>query len=270
MILRITAVVTLVSLLTALVAVGVISAFSIFRASRLLIFFCVMLSVDALLLYGIFDWKAPIFGRIFWKGPKDLHAISLTFDDGPNQPYTSQILDILKASNIKATFFVIGENAQTFPDAVKREIAEGHEIGNHTYNHGVLPLKDPRYITDQIDKTNDLVEKIAGVKPVLFRAPHGWRNPWVNRCAAQAGCLPVAWTLGVWDTDRPGADVIARRALRGLCDGCVLLLHDGCGTEHGADASQLVAALPAIIRGVQRSGYKFLKLSDMAKETEKK
>jgi peptidoglycan/xylan/chitin deacetylase (PgdA/CDA1 family) len=270
MILKIIAIVTLVSLLIALVTTVVIGAFSIFQAARLPIFFCVMLSVEALLLYGIFDWKAPIFGRVFWKGSEDLHAISLTLDDGPNEPYTSQILDILKAFNIKATFFVIGENAEMFPDAVRRQLAEGHEIGNHTYNHDVLPLRPPRFISDQITKTNDVVERIAGVKPALFRSPHGWRNPWVNRCAAQAGCLPVAWTLGVWDTDRPGSDVIVRRTLKRLGGGCVLLLHDGRGTEHCADSSQVVAALPVLIRELQQSGYKFLKLSDMLKETEKK
>jgi peptidoglycan/xylan/chitin deacetylase (PgdA/CDA1 family) len=270
MTLRIVSIVTLISLVPGAVAAGFISALSIFHTARLPIFFCVMLSAEALLLYGIFDWRAPIFGRIFWKGPKDSDAICITFDDGPNEPYTSQILDVLKTSNIKATFFVIGENAEMFPDAVRREGTEGHEIGNHTYNHSVLPLRGSRYISDQISRTNELVEKIAGVKPRVFRAPHGWRNPWVNRCTTQADCLPVAWTLGVRDTDRPGVDVIVQRTLKGLTDGCILLLHDGRGTEHGADASQLVEALPAIIRGAQQSGYKFLKLSDMAKETEKK
>ncbi len=224
------------------------------------------LIVELLLIYAVFDRSAPVFGRIFWKGPKDLFAISITFDDGPNEPYSSRILDILKSLDVKATFFVLGERAERFPDMVRRAVTEGHEIGNHTYNHEVLPLKSPSYIRDQIQKTTDLVEKISGARPRLFRAPHGWRNPWLNRSALTAGCTPVAWTLGVWDTDRPGADVIVQRTLKGLKNGCVLLFHDGCGTQHGADASQLVEALPVIVKEAQRLGYKFLKLSDMIQE----
>lgn len=270
MILNIISFVTLISLVTAGAAVGFIIAFSNLSSTHLSLCFAGWLLLETVLLYGIFDRRAPIFGRIFWRGPQELHAISITFDDGPNEPYTSRILDILKAFNIKATFFLIGENVETFPDTVRRALEEGHEIGSHTYNHNVLPLRSPEYIRDQIRKTNDLIERITGVRPKLFRAPHGWRNPWVNRSAREVGCIPVAWTLGVWDTDRPGADMIVQRTLKGLKNGCVLLLHDGRGTQHGTDSNQLVEALPVIIRAVLKAGYKFLALSEMMKETERK
>lgn len=274
MIAKIVAVATLVSVMTG-VAASLIGGLSFFAhgAVRLQIFLIVTFLVDAILLYGAFDRRAPIFGRIFWKGNRDLCAISISFDDGPNEPFTSQILDVLKAFGIKATFFVVGQNVEAFPDALRREVGEGHEIGNHTYDHEVLPLKSPGQIRSQLARTNDLVEKITGARPRLFRAPHGWRNPWVNRSACREGCVPVAWTLGVWDTDRPGTNAIVERTLnglKGLKDGCVLLLHDGRGVEHGIDTSQLVSALPQIITKAREEGYRFITLSEMVKESESK
>jgi peptidoglycan/xylan/chitin deacetylase (PgdA/CDA1 family) len=192
---------------------------------------------------------------------------ALTFDDGPNEPYTSQVLDILAAGGVKATFFVIGENAERLPGTVERAAREGHEIGNHTFDHRVLPLKGPSAIRDQIARTSSLIERLTGARPRLFRTPHGWRNPWVNPVARGEGIQPVAWSLGVWDTDRPGADQIVRRTFAGMRHGGVLLLHDGRGTERGADASQLVEALPVIVRGLREQGYRLVTLSELIRET---
>ena len=228
----------------------------------------IFLLTEALLLFGIFEPRAPLFGRIFWRGPRDRRAITLTFDDGPSEPYTSEILDILKSSGVTATFFPIGRNAAAFPDTIQRAAAEGHEIGNHTYDHDLLPLRSASRIRDQVGRTSALIETITGRRPRFFRAPHGWRNPWVNRAVRATGCEPVAWTLGVWDTDRPGTDIIVERTRKGLRNGCVLLLHDGRGTERGADASQVVAALPKIIDEAHRAGYSFVGLSDMMTRAE--
>ena len=230
--------------------------------------FAAFLALDAVVLVGMLERRAPIFGRIFWRGRTDRRIASLTFDDGPNDPYTSQVLDILAEFDVKATFFVIGKNAERFPAAVERAAREGHEIGSHTYDHGVLPFKGPRAIGEQIERASSIVERLTGTRPALFRTPHGWRNPWVNPVARKHGVRPVAWTLGVWDTDRPGADAIVRRTFAGMCNGCVLLLHDGRGTERGADASQLVQALPAIIRGLREQGYRLLTLSELIRDTE--
>jgi peptidoglycan/xylan/chitin deacetylase (PgdA/CDA1 family) len=265
--LKIVCVVTILSLAAAGAAAGLIAALSTLGFGRILACAGGMLALEALLLTGIFERRAPIFGRVFWRGPRGLRAVSLTFDDGPNEPYTSRVLDILKRLGVKATFFLIGENVETCPDAARRAAAEGHELGNHGWDHGVLPLETPGRIRDQIARTNDAIRNATGARPVLFRASHGWRNPWVNGAAKGAGCRPVAWTLGVWDTDRPGAREIVRRTLRGLERGSVILLHDGRGTERGADSSQLVEALPDIVEGARAAGYRFLTLSEMIEET---
>jgi peptidoglycan/xylan/chitin deacetylase (PgdA/CDA1 family) len=267
MILRIVTVTTLISLVLTGATMGAVKL-SINATDIHLLWLGVaeFILIQALLLYSIFESRAPVFGRVFWRGPKHLPAISLTFDDGPNEPYTSQILDVLDTFNIKATFFVIGKNASLYPNVVKREIEQGHEVGNHSWSHRVLVLKQPDAISQEIRMTSDLIETISGTRPTLFRAPHGWRNPWVNRVAKEAGTVPVAWSLGVWDTDRPGADVIVRRTLKGLHNGCVLLLHDGRGVESAADSSQLVGALEIIIKEARKAGYRFLKLSEMMQE----
>jgi peptidoglycan/xylan/chitin deacetylase (PgdA/CDA1 family) len=167
---------------------------------------------------------------------------------------------------VRATFFVVGQNAEKYPNAIQRMAAEGHETGNHTYSHEVLPLKPPKVIRDEIRQTSSVIERVTGRRPALFRAPHGWRNPWVNRTARASGCTPVAWTLGVWDTDRPGAGVIVQRAVGGARNGCILLLHDGRGLEEGADSSQLIEALPRILDDLKRRGYRFVTVSEMLEQ----
>jgi peptidoglycan/xylan/chitin deacetylase (PgdA/CDA1 family) len=226
----------------------------------------VFMLLETALLVGVFDRRAPVFGRIFWRGRGGRRTISLTFDDGPNEPFTGRILDILKLCGVKATFFVVGANVERFPEATRRLVAEGHEIGNHAYSHRVLPFKTPGFIRNEIRRTSDLIASVTGVRPVFFRAPHGWRNPWLNRVVRSEGLIPVAWSLGVWDTDRPGADEIVGRTLRGLKNGCVLLLHDGRGTECGPDSSQVVEALIPIIDEARRTGYEFVSLLEMMKE----
>lgn len=267
MILKIIAAITLISLISASLAAGLLAILSpFFSWEIILIWFLILLFSEAILAFGVFERRSPIFGPVFWKAEEGRNMVALTFDDGPNEPFTSQILDILKERQVRATFFVTGLNCLRFPGVLKRLAEDGHEIANHTLTHEVLPLKLPSRIKEEIAKTSDIIEKHTGKRPTLFRAPHGWRNPWTNVIARKCGCVPVAWTLGVWDTDRPGAEVIARRTLRGVSDGCVILLHDGRGIEERADSSQLVEALPLIIDELHRRGFRPLTLSRMMME----
>lgn len=221
------------------------------------------LLLDALVLAGMLERRAPIFGRVFWRGPRNRRVAAITFDDGPTERYTPRILDILRERDAKATFFALGHHAERLPHVLARAVAEGHEVGNHGYDHAVLPLRGPVFIRGQIARTSEVIERATAVRPRLFRASHGWRNPWVNREARRAGCMPVAWTVGVWDTDRPGSTVIEQRVARGMSPGCVLLLHDGRGMEPDADASQVVEALPGIIDAFRRQGYQLVTMSEL-------
>ena len=225
------------------------------------------IALDAVLLYAVFERRAPLWGRIVSRGRPRTPAIAITFDDGPTEPYTSQILDVLRTCGARATFFVLGTRAETAPEVVRRAAAEGHEIGNHTWDHAALPLRTPGAMRETICRTSDLVQRITGRRPQVFRAPFGWRNPWLDGAARKEGCEPIAWTVGVYDTDRPGADAIVERAIEGFVDGSILLLHDGRSLDPEPDASQVVEALPRIVHEAQRRGFRLLTVSDLLAET---
>jgi peptidoglycan/xylan/chitin deacetylase (PgdA/CDA1 family) len=268
MIIKILLIATLISLILTGFLIGIIMTLVRLHSPHVLMGGMIaFLFIELFFVYSIFEPKAPVFGRHFHRGSRRSQTIALTFDDGPNEPYTSQILDILHEFNVPATFFVIGRKVEQSWQTLTREIKEGHDVGNHTFNHDVLVLKSPRSIRNEIKQTSDVIERVTGIRPKFFRAPHGWHNPWVNRIAREEGCLPIAWTLGVWDTDRPGEAVIVDRTLRGLENGCIVLLHDGKDAIEGADSSQLVKALPVILRDARRRGYQFVRLSEMMKET---
>lgn len=261
-------IVAVVSILTAAIvaaAAFVLARLGIVAATDVWIWTGVAL--DALFIYAVFDRRAPIFGRIISRGRPTAPAIALTFDDGPTEPYTSQILDVLRHSGARATFFVLGARAQQAPDVVRRAAGEGHEIGNHTWDHAALPLRTPGALRVTIRRTSDVVETITGARPRVFRAPFGWRNPWLGGAARREGCEPIAWTVGVYDTARPGVDAIVNRAIEGFVDGSILLLHDGRSFDPNPDASQVVEALPRIVREAQRRGFRLLTVSQLLAES---
>jgi peptidoglycan/xylan/chitin deacetylase (PgdA/CDA1 family) len=212
-------------------------------------------------LWGVFDHRSPLFGRCFWRGPKNLPLLALTFDDGPTEPFTSEIIEILRKYQVKVTFFVLGRKVALYPEAVKKIAAEGHEIGNHGYDHKVLPLKFPYEIKAEIKRTEDLLLSLTDKKPVLFRAPHGWKGPWLKKAVREAGYKLISWTAGVWDTDRPGEQVIVERSLKAFKNGAILLFHDGRGREENPDCRQIVAALPTIIEAALSRGYQLVTVS---------
>jgi peptidoglycan-N-acetylglucosamine deacetylase len=225
---------------------------------------------DVVLFYGIFERNAPIFGvvRRQLRPQPSAPSIALTFDDGPTEPHTSRILDILKTHRALATFFVLGQRAQQHPQVVRRAAAEGHEIANHGWDHEALPLHGPTYIRSTIRRTSDQVSALTGRRPTLFRAPFGWRNPWVNRAARREGCEAIGWSTGVHDTDRPGADAIARRTIAAFSDGAILLLHDGRSLDPILDVSQLVEALPVILTAARDRGFRCVTVSGMFDRSE--
>ncbi len=264
-IVRIVAVLTAASGLLA--AVIAMSTASVMRGSGAMRMWLTAWPIlDAVALVATFERRSPIWGRIVSRGRPRSPAIALTFDDGPTEPYTSQILDVLRAFDARATFFVLGLRAAAAPAALTRAVADGHELGNHTWDHAALPLATPRVIRGTIRRTSDLVERVTGVRPRVFRAPFGWRNPWVDRVAHGEGCQPIAWTIGVHDTDRPGAGVIERRVTERLHDGAIVLLHDGRSLDDHPDASQVVEALPGIVREARRRGLRLLTVSELLAE----
>lgn len=219
------------------------------------------LGVGAALLggaaHGAFYRNSPVFGRPITHVARVPRTVALTFDDGPNPDATPLILDALAERAVKATFFVLGRHAERWPDLVRRVAAEGHAIGNHGYFHRKLQFKSPHYVRDDLTRGTKAIEQAGGGQPALFRAPHGFRSPWVTSIARSLGQRTVGWSLGVWDSDRPGVDAIVQRTVSGARPGSILLLHDGDGYDPAGDRIQTARAVPRIVDRLLEQGYRF-------------
>jgi cellulose synthase/poly-beta-1,6-N-acetylglucosamine synthase-like glycosyltransferase/peptidoglycan/xylan/chitin deacetylase (PgdA/CDA1 family) len=197
--------------------------------------------------------------------------IALTFDDGPDPEWTTEILDILKQKNVHATFFVIGGNVEASPGIVERELAEGHELGNHTFTHPNLSDTPPEAVSLELNATQRLVQALTGRSMRLFRPPYlGDAEPTDAdeiapvEIAQGLGYIAVGEHVDPVDWELPGVDKIVKRALDQVHDAKsdsprnIILLHDA-----GGDRSQTVAALPMIIDQLKAEGYQFVTVSDL-------
>jgi peptidoglycan/xylan/chitin deacetylase (PgdA/CDA1 family) len=217
-------------------------------------------AVAAILAHGALHRNSPVFGRVLGRLPGRGRRVALTFDDGPNPEATPRILDVLAREHVPATFFLLGRHVDRWPEVARRIVAEGHQVGQHGYVHRKLHLQRRAFVREDMVLGTMAVEQATQVFPRHFRAPHGFRNPWVSAVARSLGQRIVGWTLGVWDSDRPGAEVIARRAVAGIRPGTILLLHDGDGYDPHGDRTQTADALPSIIGGLRANGYELVGL----------
>ena len=213
--------------------------------------------------WGMFGASSPLFGGVVDGRRIRRDVVALTFDDGPSPDTTPRILDILRAEGVRATFFVLGKHAERHPEIVERIVREGHELGNHGYDHGILAFAGANAVHRQLLRTERLLRRAGGPPVRVFRAPHGFRSPFVARTARRLGYVTCAWSAGVFDTAKPGADVIARRSAKALRPGAILLLHDADGWGDD-DRSQTADALPAIIATARERGLAFLTMGEMA------
>ena len=198
--------------------------------------------------------------------------IALTFDDGPDPTWTPQILDILKAQNVPATFFIVGENGAAHPELLQREVADGHDVGNHSYTHPNIAAIPSTLAELELNATQRLFEATTGRSMRLFRPPYlGDADP---TSAAEVAPLDLAQHMGYVtvglrvdpdDWQRPDADTIVQRVVEGIetpdpdARGNIVLLHDA-----GGDRSQTVAALPKLIAALRAKGYSFVTVSQLA------
>ena len=198
-------------------------------------------------------------------------TVALTFDDGPDQTYTPEILDILQKAGVKATFFVIGANAEKNPELLRRLYAEGHDIGNHTFTHPNIADISLTQLGLEVSATQRLFESVLGRQTHLFRSPYGEDSEPETQdqvrpleSLGKQGYVFVGMHIDPSDWSRPGVDAIVNETLRQAQsdEGNVILLHDG-----GGDRSQTVAALPRIIEALQAKGYRFASVSDLLGQT---
>jgi peptidoglycan/xylan/chitin deacetylase (PgdA/CDA1 family) len=225
------------------------------------------LAADALLLYSFLVPNFPLTGRVFSRGNRNGNRVALTFDDGPRPPFTGMVLDALKMEGVPATFFVLGENARRWPEAMRRIEAEGHRIANHGMDHDILMFASEAEALAQVMEA-DAALREAGVRDPapLFRAPHGWLSPAAHRAISRQGYRITGWTKGVWDTANPGVETIISRTSEVMAPGSIMLLHDGWSGPSREDRSQTAAALAGIIRQARSRGLEFVTVEEMMQE----
>ncbi|HKN69104.1 MAG TPA: polysaccharide deacetylase family protein [Gemmatimonadaceae bacterium] len=210
------------------------------------------------LAHGAYYPNSPIFGSVISRVRSDQPLVALTFDDGPNPDATPAILDALGDRGAKASFFILGRHAQRWPAIVRRVADEGHAICNHGYHHRKLHFKSPGYVRDDLELGTRAIVDACGVRPRFFRAPHGFRSPWVTAIARSLGQRTVGWSRGVWDTSLPGVNVITERTVRAARPGAILLLHDGDGYDPLGDRTQTAQAVPIIVDRIRSAGLRFV------------
>jgi peptidoglycan-N-acetylglucosamine deacetylase len=182
--------------------------------------------------------------------------IAMTFDDGPSPGNTTRLLDILKQRNIKVTFFMIGPNVVAHPEIARRALAEGHEIGNHSWTHPQLSKLSDQRVTEEITKTQEAIKNACEFTPTLLRPPYGAitkrQREWIEK---QFGLNVILWSVDPLDWKRPGASVITQRILSGAQSGAIILSHD----IH----QQTIDAMPATFDALLAKGYKFVTVSQL-------
>jgi peptidoglycan/xylan/chitin deacetylase (PgdA/CDA1 family) len=197
---------------------------------------------------------APLEAATFSRIPTADPLVALTFDDGPHPGITEKLLDILKAKDVKATFFVVGRMAAKHPDLVRRIAQEGHTVANHTFYHNNLTTLPPENMDLEWKLCNDTVEGLTGKKPRFARPPGGQYNGEVIRAARRSGLRTALWTVNTADYTGKTAQQIIRRIGRNLRCGAVILLHDG--------PPETVEALPEIIDFIRKKGYRLVSLDE--------
>ena len=216
--------------------------------------------------WASFTPNSPLFGRVVTGRGTNARVLALTFDDGPSSEWTPPVLDALRDSGARATFFVLGRNVEAHPELVRRISDEGHEIASHGYDHALLTFASRADVEHQLERTERSLAGALGepARTRLFRAPHGFRNPFVARVTSRRGYEVVGWTKGVWDTAKPGVEAIVRRTIGGFRPGGILLLHDADGSGAGDDRSQTVEAVPEIVERAHAAGYELVTVSELA------
>ncbi len=190
-------------------------------------------------------------GIVSQAGPEN-KEVALTFDDGPSS-YTGAILDTLKKYHASATFFTLGNQVGEFPLPMQRAVAEGHVVGNHTWDHQDLTRLGPKDIRDEMSAQIDSVTGKRLPAPKLFRPPYGAVNDQVVAEARRQGMLTVLWSIDTNDYKLPAPDVMAAQVIASAQPGAIVLMHDG-----GGDRTTTSAALPTIIKGLRKAGYKMV------------
>lgn len=217
-----------------------------------------------LVVYATAFWaRSQLFGRFPYKETVSEPVVALTFDDGPNEPYTSQLLDVLADRDVRATFFQVGRCVERFPATTRRVVSEGHVLGNHSFSHSF-----PRYLTQptqqhEIDRAQEVLARCTGLRPALYRPPWLCHWPWVMSSLGDRGLQPVSGLFGhPAEVFQPAAPRMTESALRLAGPGTMIIFHDGVEAR-GGRRDQTVAAIGPLIDRLRERGYRFVTVDEL-------
>lgn len=214
-----------------------------------------------LLCVRVFAAAPPMKDGVVFSGTTACgKKIALTFDDGPHPRKTPEILDILDKYGVKATFFVVGTNAEYYPHLIKEEAERGHEIANHSYSHSRLSEFSAERIKEEIERTDAIIKKASGITPTLFRPPEGKYSENIVKAAAEMGKSTVIWTVDTLDWAKTPASVIAENIKNNVTYGSIILFHDFTSKQ-----AHTTEALEIIIPYLKSQGYEFVTVSELIK-----
>ncbi len=206
---------------------------------------------------------AQWFGRAFCRGEKGSKQIALTFDDGPNDPHTLKLLDVLSKHNVHGTFFLIGRYVRQRPDIAAEVAKRGHVVGNHTFSHPLLTFQPASRIRRELLQCREAIKDSLGEHSNLFRPPWGGRRPAVFRIARRLGLDPVMWNITGYDWKASSPEFIEQKVEPRIRGGDVVLLHDGGHAAFGVDRSATVAAVDRLLTRYEAEGYEFVTIPKM-------
>jgi polysaccharide deacetylase family sporulation protein PdaB len=201
-------------------------------------------------------------GDVVWEVKTEKKLVALTFDDGPSPTFTSQILNLLDQYNAKATFFIIGKEAEKYPNLIMREFKEGHEIANHTYSHQEVTEMSEYELKVELRQTHKIIQQIIGEDVKLFRPTSGYYADYIVRVARSLDYTVIIWTWGQDSRDwtQRNGELIAKRIIKTVKPGDIILFHD-----RGGDRSNTIKALQIILPVLKEKGYKFVTVSEILK-----
>jgi peptidoglycan-N-acetylglucosamine deacetylase len=203
------------------------------------------------------------YGRTFTGLSRGTKQLALTYDDGPNDPHTFRLLEVLDKHGVHATFFMIGRYVQQRPDIARDTVKAGHVVGNHTFTHPLLTLKSAAEVCQELSDCRSALQDAIGEHSNLFRPPFGGRRPAVLRIARELGLEPVMWNVTGYDWTSPPSAVIEQKVSKQIRGGDVILLHDGGHKQMGVDRSQTVQATDHLIMKYKQEGYEFVTIPEM-------
>lgn len=203
------------------------------------------------------------YGRTFTGAARGSRQIALTYDDGPNDPHTLRLLDVLAKHSVRATFFMVGRYVRQRPEIARAVADAGHVIGNHTFTHPLLTFKRAAEVRQELSSCRVALTDCIGEHSNLFRPPFGGRRPAALRIVREMGLEPVMWNVTGYDWNVPPAAAIEEKVSKQVRGGDVVLLHDGGHKAMGADRSQTVLATDRLIARYKAGGYEFVTIPEM-------